>query len=124
MRMSSLAADMHGASYCPRLFALHELEPQHGNEDEFGNTILPEPMAPTSQNLNNEGAFLLEDGQEMYLLLGQGLNANFLQAVWGVNDMQALDPMQPIGLTGDKYSLLNNSFLIIVVKSRFDRIQV
>ena len=93
MRMSSLAVDMHGASYCPRLFALHELESQHGQEDEFGNIVLPEALEPSAKNLNNEGAFLLEDGQEMYLLLGQGLNSNFLQSVWGVTNMESLDPM-------------------------------
>ena len=50
MRMSSLAVDMHGASYCPRLFTLHELEPQHGNEDEFGNIVLPEKVKIIEQN--------------------------------------------------------------------------
>jgi len=69
----------------PRLYALHNITAEYGQCDEQGYTIMP-PLLPLSvDSLSKDGAYLLENGIDMYIYLGRELQPTYLNNVFGVH---------------------------------------
>ncbi|MCO5560069.1 hypothetical protein L7F22_013675 [Adiantum nelumboides] len=70
----------------PRMFSVHDL-----SQKEFGDGNLPPPLHLSSENLENEGVFLLETGEDAYIYAGKGVSSETLFQLFGVqsvNEMQ------------------------------------
>jgi protein transport protein SEC24 len=55
----------------PRLYPLHKLPADVGVEDSGGRVVIPTPQRLTAEYLEADGAYLLENGKDMYLWLGR-----------------------------------------------------
>jgi protein transport protein SEC24 len=55
----------------PRLYPLHKLPSDTGNDDTGRYTVLPTPQRLISEYLEAEGAYLVENGSDIYLWLGR-----------------------------------------------------
>jgi len=55
----------------PRLYPLHKLPAEVGVEDAGGRVVIPTPQRLTAEYLEADGAYLLENGKDMYLWLGR-----------------------------------------------------
>ncbi|MCO5596334.1 hypothetical protein L7F22_050395 [Adiantum nelumboides] len=70
----------------PRMFSVHDL-----SQKEIGDGNLPSPLHLSSENLENEGVFLLETGEDAYIYAGKGVSSETLFQLFGVqsvNEMQ------------------------------------
>lgn len=69
--------------FYPRMFALHQLAPEHGTPiDEEGNVKMPPLLRPSNDSLSMDGAYLLEDSQKIYIWLGKNLSPKFISEVF------------------------------------------
>lgn len=59
----------------PRLYPLHKMGADIGVEDAGGRVAIPTPQRLTVEYLEAEGAYLLENGKDMYLWLGRSAPA-------------------------------------------------
>eukprot|EP01119_Soliformovum_irregulare_P014673 TRINITY_DN4026_c0_g1_i1.p1 TRINITY_DN4026_c0_g1~~TRINITY_DN4026_c0_g1_i1.p1 ORF type:complete len:883 (-),score=243.77 TRINITY_DN4026_c0_g1_i1:77-2725(-) len=67
----------------PRMFALHDIPQDCGYPDENGHVKLPPLVKLTSESLNQQGAYLLENGQRMFLWLGSQLHPQWIEQAFG-----------------------------------------
>jgi protein transport protein SEC24 len=76
----------------PRMFALHDMSPECGVSDLKGQVKLP-PMIRTSYDrLSNQGAYFVDTGNDLYFWLGSKVSSEFLQQVFAVDTLDAVDP--------------------------------
>ena len=73
----------------PRLLPLHEMQGAVGmvSEDGLDGVELPMELTLTSEQLRSHGAYLIDNGQDMYLRLGKALPQHWLQDVFGDVDV-------------------------------------
>ncbi|XP_051160951.1 protein transport protein Sec24C-like isoform X4 [Leptopilina boulardi] len=69
--------------FYPRMFALHNLNPQE--------TDLPQTIRCSIDKITDDGCYLLENGIHMFLWLGLGLNAQWVQEVFQVPSVVQID---------------------------------
>lgn len=70
----------------PRMFSIHDL-----SNKEIGDGNLPPFLYLSSENLDNEGIFLLETGEDALIYAGKGVSSETLFQLFGVqsvNEMQ------------------------------------
>ncbi|TXT09172.1 hypothetical protein VHUM_02646 [Vanrija humicola] len=86
-----------------RFYSLHNMPAEAGTIGEHG-VILPPALNLTSERLERHGLFLIEDGQNMFLWVGQEAVPKLIQDVF---DLDSYGELQ-----GGKYTLpvLENSF--------------
>eukprot|EP00281_Chroomonas_sp_CCMP1168_P026138 CAMPEP_0206231294 /NCGR_PEP_ID=MMETSP0047_2-20121206/10758_1 /ASSEMBLY_ACC=CAM_ASM_000192 /TAXON_ID=195065 /ORGANISM="Chroomonas mesostigmatica_cf, Strain CCMP1168" /LENGTH=922 /DNA_ID=CAMNT_0053654859 /DNA_START=29 /DNA_END=2799 /DNA_ORIENTATION=- len=84
-RLLTLSASETSTFIYPRMFALHQLGPEHGTPDNKGGVYLPACISLTAEKLDSEGAYLLENGEVMILWLGKQLPQSFLEQIFGVH---------------------------------------
>ena len=77
----------------PRMIALHSLDPSEGFADENGYLKMPRAVRATFAQIEEGGAYLVENGQILLLWLHQQVSPNLLEDLFGagVNSLQALD---------------------------------
>ncbi|CAM0137524.1 unnamed protein product [Umbelopsis sp. WA50703] len=78
----------------PRMFPLCHLEADVGEINQTGVSKLPPTMRVSYERLRRDEAYLLENGQNLYIWLGRDLAPHYLQALFGVDDLQHIDPRQ------------------------------
>lgn len=89
----------------PRMFAIHDMDPNAGYPVEEGNLVaenrvagrnrimLP-PVVPLSvERLSSDGIYLLDNGVDMYLWVGREANMNIVFSMFGVQSLDDVDPM-------------------------------
>jgi protein transport protein SEC24 len=52
---------------------------------------LPPSLNLSSEKLDRNGAYLLEDGQSITMWIGRGINPQFLQQVFGISTIDGVD---------------------------------
>lgn len=62
-----------------RLYPLHKGQPSETGQDETGRTILPTPQRLITEYLEADGAYLMENGADMYLWLGRNASPSFAE---------------------------------------------
>eukprot|EP00921_Rhytidocystis_pertsovi_P012141 GHVQ01019654.1.p1 GENE.GHVQ01019654.1~~GHVQ01019654.1.p1 ORF type:complete len:681 (+),score=54.96 GHVQ01019654.1:1136-3178(+) len=92
MRLDSLSIEMQAAYFYPRLLPLHNLQPEQGSLDANGQVVLPQALNLSSEQMTQEGAYILEDGESMMFWLGKGLPSTWLEQVFGVPSLEQLHP--------------------------------
>lgn len=89
----------------PRMFSIHNMEdaaglPSEGNPDDESddhfagreNILLPESVNLSVERLTSDGIFLLDNGVEMNLWVGRSADPILLQALFGTNSLENVDP--------------------------------
>lgn len=76
----------------PRMFSLHDMSPEAGEADLKGEVKLP-PMIRTSYDrLDNQGAYLVDTGSDLFFWLGAKISPAFVKDVFSVETLDAVDP--------------------------------
>ena len=60
-------------------------------EDQTGRVLLPPLVRVSYARLNPAGAYILENGQSLYLWLGREIPSEFLMDVFGVATLDEVD---------------------------------
>jgi protein transport protein SEC24 len=82
-RVASLSASMAIPLVYPRMFAIHNLQ----SKDELGGAILPPVVPLSSENLDHDGIFLLETGEDAFLYVGKQASPEVLYKLFGVRSV-------------------------------------
>ncbi|KAF2173671.1 hypothetical protein M409DRAFT_15948 [Zasmidium cellare ATCC 36951] len=78
----------------PRIIALHNLDPSEGFADENGHLKMPRAIRASFGNIEEGGAYLVDNGQMLILWIHQLVSPNLLEDLFGpgFDDLQKLDP--------------------------------
>lgn len=78
----------------PRMIALHSLEPEEGFADENGHLKLPRGVRASFSQIEEGGAYLVDNGQILLLWLHAQVSPNLLEDLFGegLDDLSKLDP--------------------------------
>eukprot|EP00899_Mesostigma_viride_P012163 jgi/Mesvir1/20948/Mv08019-RA.1 len=87
-RMRYLPPSLCVATVYPRMFAIHTLSQQGSGE------VLPPLVSLSSENLDPDGMFLLENGENAFLWVGKSARREQVQQLFGVDSIDAIKPNQ------------------------------
>ncbi|PHJ17581.1 transport protein sec24 [Cystoisospora suis] len=103
-RLLSLPVDMICAYLHPRMLALHTLPvPGEGAAVLDGNEeiLLPPQLRLTSEEMTQDGAYVVENGEEMLLWIGRSVAPHWLSSVLGVQSLDSVHPDIAASSIGD-----------------------
>eukprot|EP00392_Amoebophrya_sp_AT5.2_P004241 g4249.t1 len=89
-KLSTICIDKAASLFVPRLVAVDDLSEPVGTEDETGAIVLPQKLPLTGSSLRPNGAFILENGEQILLFIGSEIDPNWLSGVFGVSTVQEL----------------------------------
>eukprot|EP00922_Rhytidocystis_sp_ex-Travisia-forbesii_P027727 GHVS01040709.1.p1 GENE.GHVS01040709.1~~GHVS01040709.1.p1 ORF type:complete len:859 (+),score=127.23 GHVS01040709.1:243-2579(+) len=92
MRLDTLSVDMQAVYFYPRLIAVHNLQSNEGTLDETEQVVVPTALNLTSEQMSQEGAYMLEDGEVIMFWIGKGVSMDWLESVFGVQSLEQLHP--------------------------------
>ncbi|CAL4899623.1 unnamed protein product [Urochloa decumbens] len=72
----------------PRMIALHDLTSR-----EEDDSLIPSPLTLNSENIHDDGVYLLENGEDGFIYVGNSVNPVTLEQIFGVSSL-ALVPNQ------------------------------
>ena len=87
----------------PRLFSLHNMSADAGHpcdDDDVSdesiagrnNTLLPDTLPLSVENLSSDGIYLLDNGVEMYIWVGRSADQNLVNSLFGSPTLDNVDP--------------------------------
>ena len=78
----------------PRMIALHNLDAAEGFADENGHLKMPPSIRASFSQIEEGGAYLVDNGQILLLWLHASVSPNLLEDLFGeeIDDLQKLDP--------------------------------
>ncbi|GAB7360429.1 hypothetical protein MBLNU230_g8384t2 [Neophaeotheca triangularis] len=78
----------------PRIISLHNLDPTDGFADENGHLKMPSAVRASFSQIEEGGAYLVDNGQILLLWLHNQVSPNLLEDLFGpgFDSLQALDP--------------------------------
>lgn len=77
--------------FYPRMIAVHAMDERVGVMDLNGRVFLPQLVRVSYARLNPAGAYMLENGQRLFLWLGREIHQQFLEDVFGVQTLDEVD---------------------------------
>ncbi|KAJ4810599.1 Protein transport protein sec24 [Rhynchospora pubera] len=83
--VASISASLAVPLVYPRLISIHDLPSK-----EEGDSVLPAPVALSSEYLSDEGVFLLENGEDALIYVGGMVNPEILQKLFGSPSLEGL----------------------------------
>lgn len=85
IRFNSTSIDDAMLMFTPYLFALQGMVDENtGIYDEEGNFVFPQLLSLTYQNLSSDGLYLIDDGMNLYMLVGSQLSSEILENLFGI----------------------------------------
>lgn len=66
----------------PRMISLHDLT---SRDDE--DTLIPNPLTLNSENIHDDGIYLLENGEDGFIYVGNAVNPVTLEQIFGVSSL-------------------------------------
>jgi len=66
----------------PRMIALHDLT---SREDD--DSLIPSPLTLNSENIHDDGVYLLENGEDGFIYVGNSVNPVTLEQIFGVSSL-------------------------------------
>ncbi|PFH31291.1 putative transport protein Sec24 [Besnoitia besnoiti] len=124
-RLLSLPVDMICAYLHPRMLPLHNLEAMGGNPEQVldgkEDIILPPQLRLTAEEMTQDGAYLLENGEEMLLWIGRSISPHWLSTVFGVQSLDCVHPDMAAASIGDTQEMLGLRARAVVESLRRDR---
>ncbi|KAL1311059.1 hypothetical protein AAFC00_001269 [Neodothiora populina] len=78
----------------PRIYSIHNLDPQDGFADENGRLRMPAAIRASFSQIEEGGAYLVDNGQTCLLWLHAQVSPNLIEDLFGpgLNELQQLDP--------------------------------
>eukprot|EP00919_Chromeraceae_sp_WS-2016_P049254 GHVR01116576.1.p1 GENE.GHVR01116576.1~~GHVR01116576.1.p1 ORF type:complete len:489 (+),score=112.00 GHVR01116576.1:103-1467(+) len=87
-RLECLPIGMKAAYFYPRLMGLAHMPRECG---VYGDQIvLPSQLNLSAERLNQEGAFIIEDGESIFLWLGRAVSPQWVRDVFGVASLESV----------------------------------
>eukprot|EP00834_Sanchytrium_tribonematis_P006943 NODE_565_length_5974_cov_1.190468.p1 type:complete len:965 gc:universal NODE_565_length_5974_cov_1.190468:267-3161(+) len=77
----------------PHVYRIHDMESKVGNFDQKGHLILPQRIRSSMENFDQNGAYLIENGQRIFLWVGRNINTGILSQLIGLSSIDQIDPM-------------------------------
>lgn len=90
-RLETLNVTQVASHYCARLLSLHNMEEHIGILNENGCISLPVALNLTSEVMTQDGVYLLEDGECMFMWIGRAVDTLFLMSVFGLSSVGEVD---------------------------------
>ncbi|KAJ0085463.1 hypothetical protein Patl1_08364 [Pistacia atlantica] len=84
-RVSSLSLPLTISLLFPRMVPIHELNPKEENE-----SLIPPKIPLTSENLSDEGIYLLENGEDCLIYIGNLVDSDTLQQLFGISTVDKI----------------------------------
>ncbi|XP_065854000.1 protein transport protein SEC24 B-like [Euphorbia lathyris] len=69
----------------PRMISVHDLDTQEGNE-----SVIPHALPLSSEHVSDEGIYLLENGQEGLIYIGNSVGSTMLQQLFGISSVDEI----------------------------------
>lgn len=120
-RLETLTVSQLVAYYYPRLLALHNISDKCGVPDENGHVLLPDMLNLTSESMQQDGMYLLEDGEVMMLWIGRAVDSNILQAVFAAPSFEQLDIAQAEATLGTQENPFSEKVRNIIKQIQVER---
>uniref|UniRef100_A0A7S4QMV4 Uncharacterized protein n=1 Tax=Alexandrium monilatum TaxID=311494 RepID=A0A7S4QMV4_9DINO len=120
-RLETLSVPQMAAYYNPRMMGLHNLAEGCGVPDGMGRVTLPDMLNLTSESMTQDGVYLLEDGDTMYVWIGRAVDTAFVQAVFGASSFDQLDGNAAAGVIGTRGDPLSSKIGHIIRQVRLER---
>ncbi|CAK9081361.1 Protein transport protein Sec24-like At3g07100 [Durusdinium trenchii] len=121
MRLETLSVSQSAAFFNPRLMALHNAPDSCRVPNEHGQIELPEMLNLTSESMTQDGVYLLEDGESMYMWIGRAVDTSFLQAVFGTGSFEQMDVLAAESMAGTRGDPLSEKIANILRQVRAER---
>jgi protein transport protein SEC24 len=92
----------------PRMYALHNMAESHGRLVPSGSEIpvgalkcyggdvveMPEQMGLTAERLSSDGAFLLDNGVDIFMWFGRAVSPKLISSLFGLDTLDGIDCSQ------------------------------
>ncbi|CAE7197706.1 unnamed protein product [Symbiodinium necroappetens] len=121
MRLETLSVSQTAAFFNPRLMAIHNAPETCQTPDEHGRVQLPEMLNLTSESMTQDGVYLLEDGESVYMWIGRSVDTSFVQAVFGVSSFEQIDTNSAESVVGTRGDPLSTKIANILRQVRLER---
>ncbi|KAG8388134.1 hypothetical protein BUALT_Bualt02G0094300 [Buddleja alternifolia] len=69
----------------PRMIAIHDLD-----EKELDDSIIPTPIPLSTEHITDEGIYLLENGEDCLIYVGNSVQPNILQQLFGISSVEEI----------------------------------
>ncbi|KAG8701649.1 COPII coat Sec23p-Sfb3p heterodimer component [Ceratobasidium sp. 394] len=77
----------------PRMTAIHDLSPEAGfPSSKTGRLVLPSPMPSSYTHMEPDGVYMIENGEDMYLWIGDGVSSQILIDLFEVENWDEVGP--------------------------------
>ncbi|GER54182.1 transport Sec24 family protein [Striga asiatica] len=83
--VSSLPTPLVIPLVSPRMISIHDL-----NEKESDDSIIPTPIPLNSEQINDDGVYLLENGEDCLIYSGTSAQPNILQQLFGISSVEEI----------------------------------
>lgn len=87
--VASISTSLAIPTVYPRMFSIHNIASK-----DVGDNILPPTLHLSSENLENEGVFLLETGEDAFIYAGKAVSPDILSQLFGVQSVNEIPPNQ------------------------------
>ncbi|KAL0290379.1 UNVERIFIED_CONTAM: protein transport protein Sec24-like CEF [Sesamum calycinum] len=69
----------------PRMIAIHDLD-----EKELDDSTIPSPIPLSSEHITDEGIYLLENGEDCLICVGNSVQSSSLQQLFGISSVEEI----------------------------------
>ncbi|WCJ18657.1 Sec23/Sec24 protein transport family protein [Euphorbia peplus] len=69
----------------PRMIPVHDLDTQEGND-----TLIPQALPLSSEHVSDDGIYLLENGQDGLIYIGNSVSSSMLQQLFGISSVDEI----------------------------------
>ncbi|KAF8761702.1 Sec23/Sec24 trunk domain [Rhizoctonia solani] len=77
----------------PRMTAIHDLSPNVGfPSEQTGRLVLPSPMPSSYTHMEPHGVYMIENGEDMYIWVGDGVSPQILLDLFNVENWDEIGP--------------------------------
>ncbi|OQR96617.1 transporter Sec24 [Thraustotheca clavata] len=96
---NSLPVEAAVSAVYPKMYPLHDMPEDCGTLDDKGNMVLPAPLPPTAEKLEEYGIFLLHSATFMYMFVGAKVSSHILLELFGMEHVDTAE--QPVNLVDE-----------------------
>ena len=122
LRLNSASIEETMMTATPYLFSLMSMvEDGTGTYDEEGTFAFPNLLSLTYQNLSNEGLYLLDDGINLYLLVGSQTPSDVLQNLFGIQKLSDVQKLTEENMYSNSSDALVERVANLVTELRYRR---
>ncbi|XP_031488075.1 protein transport protein Sec24-like At4g32640 isoform X1 [Nymphaea colorata] len=88
--VASLSASSAVPLVYPRMLPIHTLTSKAVIDQETNDSLMPPPLPLSSEHITDNGIFLLENGEDCLVYIGNSVNPDILQQLFGVSSVDSI----------------------------------